>query len=59
MLDIILSGVGGVVLGALFTSFFYTMKLSNHISEIGAKLKIMEKWLERIENRLERLEEKK
>ena len=59
MLNIILSGVGGAFLGALFTSFFYTMKLSNHISEIGAKLALMEKWLERIENRLERLEEKK
>ena len=59
MLNIILSGIGGAFLGALFTSFFYTMKLSNHISEIGAKLALMEKWLERIDNRLEKLEEKK
>ena len=59
MLNIIFSGVGGAFLGALFTSFFYTMKLSNHMSGIAAKLEIMEKWLERIETRLEELEEKK
>ena len=59
MLDIIFSGVGGAFLGALFTSFFYTVKLSNHISEIGAKLVLMEKWLERIENQLGELEGKK
>ena len=59
MLNIIFSGIGVVFLGELFTIFFYTMKLSNHISEIGAKLALMEKWLERIDNRLEKLEEKK
>ena len=59
MLNIIFSGIGVVFLGELFTIFFYIVKLSNHISEIGAKLALMEKWLERIENRLEKLEEKK
>ena len=59
MLNIIFSGIGGVFLGELFTIFFYIVKLSNHISEIGAKLALMEKWLERIDNRLEKLEEKK
>ena len=59
MLNIIFSGIGVVFLGELFTIFFYIVKLSNHISEIGAKLALMEKWLERIENRLEELEEKK
>jgi len=59
LLNIIFSGVGGAFLGALFTSFFYTMKLSNHISEIKATLAPIERRLERIENRLEKLEEKK
>jgi len=59
LLNIIFSGIGVVFLGELFTIFFYTMKLSNHISEIGAKLALMEKWLERIDNQLEKLEEKK
>ena len=59
MLDIIFSGIGVVFLGELFTIFFYIVKLSNHISGIGAKLALMEKWLERIENRLGKLEEKK
>ena len=59
MLNIIFSGIGVVFLGELFTIFFYIVKLSNHISEIGAKLEIMENWLERIENRLGKLEEKK
>ena len=59
MPDIIFSGIGGAVLGAFFTSIFYTMKLSNHISEIKATLTPMEKRLERIDNRLEKLEEKK
>ena len=59
MLDIIFSGIGVVFLGELFTIFFYIVKLSNHMSGIAAKLEIMEKWLERIENRLEELEEKK
>ena len=59
MLDIIFSGIGVVFLGELFTIFFYIVKLSNHISEIGAKLALMEKWLERIDNQLEKLEEKK
>ena len=59
MLNIIFSGIGVVFLGELFTIFFYIVKLSNHISEIGAKLALMEKWLERIDNQLEKLEEKK
>ena len=59
MLNIIFSGIGVVFLGELFTIFFYIVKLSNHISEIAAKLEIMEKWLERIDNQLEKLEEKK
>jgi len=59
LLDIIFSGIGVVFLGELFTIFFYIVKLSNHISEIGAKLALMEKWLERIDNQLEKLEEKK
>jgi len=59
LLGIIFSGIGGVFWGALFTSFFYTMKLSNHISEIKATLAPIERRLERIENRLEKLEEKK
>ena len=59
MLNIILSGVGGAFLGALFTSFFYTVKLSNHISEIKATLTFTERRLERIESQLEKLEEKK
>ena len=59
MLNIIFSGIGVVFLGELFTIFFYIVKLSNHISEIGAKLALMEKWLERIENQLGELEGKK
>jgi len=59
LLNIIFSGIGVVFLGELFTIFFYIVKLSNHISEIGAKLALMENWLERIENRLGKLEEKK
>jgi len=59
LLNIIFSGIGVVFLGELFTIFFYIVKLSNHMSGIAAKLEIMEKWLERIENRLGKLEEKK
>ena len=59
MLNIIFSGIGVVFLGELFTIFFYIVKLSNHMSGIAAKLEIVENWLERIENRLGKLEEKK
>ena len=59
MLNIIFSGIGGVLFGALFSSFYHVAKFSNHLSEIKAKVESIEKRLERIENRLEKLEEKK
>jgi len=65
MIDSILVAVFSAVLASLFTSFYYTIRFSNHLGEILAKLgglkeqiEALDKRTDGIERRLERLESK-
>lgn len=63
MTEQILSGILGAVLASLGTSFWYTLKFSNHIATILAKLdalrvelQLLHKRVDGIERRLEKKE---